>query len=719
MGKKVSIKSAITVLALFAIFVISGLNLFFSYKLFNDDKEAYLAQGEKFKIELVRDQITNKISSQYSEHKLLLYSDMTKLPNDLTVCALNKSSSINETIDACETQSAKISENVVLEYSGPRLIHVLEFHEFEDGGILRIKYDIDLSSYALGDVAFLKTTSDMADLTTTIKKVNFFVSSTKLSNSILLSTRTLIDSSLIPDYILNKLLLIITITVSLVLLISIILAKLISYPINRVTEFSKGLDTKNPIPYMPRETLLREVDVLGNTLKGLTTNLIDVNNELREKNENLEEIVRLRTIALEDLTAFQTLILNSLNQALLVINPNGICGNIFTDNCIEIFNENPNGAFFSDLLMKYRHSSNVNINNWTQSLFNEDLFFEDIVSLGPKICSKEDGLFFKKIQLDYFKIEKDDLLVGVLVVITDLTELEIAENKAFQSERLLKRILLFLRSKNNFKIQSEQIFNMFNDLLSNEIINTDNLPVLHTIKGSCGILGFEELQIKTHEVEDQIRENNIIPKESIISLYEQFKKSYNEVISLASNDETTNDSFDLKNYLMSKNNYFEEFSKHCGKEISINWDIAVNNNSCVKFLSLIESCFHLVKNAIIHGIEEPEMRAGKGKDKIGKITYRATEDEGFLIIEISDDGKGINFEAIRSKYNLDLSKDEIINGILAGKFSESRDIDLQRGRGKGVTAVHSELLKLGGSFQCETKVGLGTTWQITIPMGCI
>lgn len=718
-GKKVSIKSAITILALFAIFVISGLNFFFSYKLFNEDKEAYLANGEKLRIESIRDQITNKLSSLYSEHRLLLYSDILNLPSTLSACALNKSSSINENIKICEPQMLETRENIILEYQGPKLVNVSEIHEFEDGGIVKINYIFNLNGSAPTDVVFSRNNIDQSDLTTTIKKGNLFISTIKLNHEILLSTSTTVDSSLIPNYIFNKLLLTIIISLSLVLLISIILAKLISYPIYRVTDFSRKLDTKNPEPYNPEETLLKEVDVLGVTLKGLTTNLINANSELKEKNENLEEIVRLRTMALEDLTAFQALILNSLNQALLVINQDGTCGDIFTDNCVTIFNEPPKGLYFSDLISKYKHSSNINIKSWISSLFNEDLFFEDLVSLGPKNCSKENGLFFKKIQLDYFKIEKDDTRAGVLVVITDLTELEIAENKAFQSERLLKRILLFLRDKNNFKIQSDHISILFKALLENEKITSKNLPILHTIKGSCGILGFEELQIKIHDIEGTIRDNHSVSKEMIDGLLNEFKKMLNEVISLASDEPSINDGFDLKNYLLSKNSYFEELALKYRKEVLIDWDITVGNGSHERLLGLIESSFHLVKNAIIHGIEEPEIRAGNGKEKIGKIKYKAIEEDGFLVIEILDDGKGINFEAIRSKYNSDLSKDEIISGIMTGEFSESSDTDLHRGRGKGVSAINDELSKLGGSLQCESSFGLGTTWLLTAPLECV
>jgi len=130
---------------------------------------------------------------------------------------------------------------------------------------------------------------------------------------------------------------------------------------------------------------------------------------------------------------------------------------------------------------------------------------------------------------------------------------------------------------------------------------------------------------------------------------------------------------------------------------------------------LNEPLVHLLRNAVDHGIE-----------KEGKIKLFAYRDKGFAIIQIQDNGKGIDPEAVKaaaiSKGILtqiqanELSKDEAINLIFHPKLSTKTKVTEVSGRGVGMSAVKKKLEELNGTIRIETKIGEGTTFILMLPL---
>ena len=132
---------------------------------------------------------------------------------------------------------------------------------------------------------------------------------------------------------------------------------------------------------------------------------------------------------------------------------------------------------------------------------------------------------------------------------------------------------------------------------------------------------------------------------------------------------------------------------------------------------------HMVRNALDHGLETPEQRLAAGKPTTGRITMDVCKSGGDYIIKLSDDGRGIDPDAIREsayKKGLDidvdkLSDDEAIRLIFHNGFSTASALSEISGRGVGMDIVMSELQQLGGDIQIKSAVGLGTTFEIRIP----
>lgn len=142
--------------------------------------------------------------------------------------------------------------------------------------------------------------------------------------------------------------------------------------------------------------------------------------------------------------------------------------------------------------------------------------------------------------------------------------------------------------------------------------------------------------------------------------------------------------------------------------------------------SLAEPLIHIVRNSLDHGIESPDVRQTQGKSKTGTLTIRASQEADRVMIEIHDDGKGINPDVIREKAfekgliddatRQRLTDKEAVNLVLMPGFSTAEEVSDLSGRGVGMDAVRSAVDKVNGTMALESEVGKGTRIRISLPM---
>ena len=135
---------------------------------------------------------------------------------------------------------------------------------------------------------------------------------------------------------------------------------------------------------------------------------------------------------------------------------------------------------------------------------------------------------------------------------------------------------------------------------------------------------------------------------------------------------------------------------------------------------------HMVRNSADHGLEMPEDRVANGKSETGTITLRAYHEGGHIIIEIADDGHGLNTARIREKVienglatpaELDEKTDaQIHKYIFAAGFSTAAAVTNVSGRGVGMDVVRTNIELIGGSIDLASVAGKGTTFTIKIPL---
>ena len=132
---------------------------------------------------------------------------------------------------------------------------------------------------------------------------------------------------------------------------------------------------------------------------------------------------------------------------------------------------------------------------------------------------------------------------------------------------------------------------------------------------------------------------------------------------------------------------------------------------------------HLVRNSLDHGIESPEIRQAAGKNPVGTITLKAYHQGGNIVIEVGDDGAGINRQRILAKarerglqVSDQMSDQEVFALIFEAGFSTAELVTDVSGRGVGMDVVRRNIQAMGGRVEIESMFGIGTRMTVRLPL---
>ncbi|HUA15238.1 MAG TPA: chemotaxis protein CheA [Verrucomicrobiae bacterium] len=169
-----------------------------------------------------------------------------------------------------------------------------------------------------------------------------------------------------------------------------------------------------------------------------------------------------------------------------------------------------------------------------------------------------------------------------------------------------------------------------------------------------------------------------------------------------------------------------DVARQCGREVDL--QVSGQDTDLDKGIldAIAEPLTHLVRNAVGHGIELPEDRRKAGKPVLGTVKLNAYHQGNQVVVEVSDDGRGIEAQKIRAKAielglttteeAARLSESETLDFIFRPGFSTAEQVTEVSGRGVGMDVVQSVLHRLKGSISVETQVGKGTTFRLKLPL---
>jgi chemosensory pili system protein ChpA (sensor histidine kinase/response regulator) len=160
-----------------------------------------------------------------------------------------------------------------------------------------------------------------------------------------------------------------------------------------------------------------------------------------------------------------------------------------------------------------------------------------------------------------------------------------------------------------------------------------------------------------------------------------------------------------------------------GKQAELVVDGEANEIDRQVLESMLPPFEHLLRNAIAHGIEKPAVRRERGKPEAGQVLLKVRREGAEVIVEVGDDGGGLDLAAIRRKAyekgllleNQKITDEQAVELILQPGFSTASELTQAAGRGVGMDVVDNEVKKLGGSMRIETRAGEGTRFLIRLP----
>jgi chemosensory pili system protein ChpA (sensor histidine kinase/response regulator) len=166
-----------------------------------------------------------------------------------------------------------------------------------------------------------------------------------------------------------------------------------------------------------------------------------------------------------------------------------------------------------------------------------------------------------------------------------------------------------------------------------------------------------------------------------------------------------------------------QIAKEAGKRVELAVEGASGELDRQVLDKMLPPFEHMLRNAVVHGIESDKERQEAGKPATGRITIRLHREGSEMVIDVADDGRGLDVDAIRRKaYELDLlqpgskvNDEEIMSLILTPGFTTAGTVTQAAGRGVGMDVVANEVKKLGGSLRISSVTGQGTNFTVRLP----
>jgi two-component system chemotaxis sensor kinase CheA len=493
--------------------------------------------------------------------------------------------------------------------------------------------------------------------------------------------------------------------------------------------------------------------------------------KLKEYSLNLEEKVEVRTIDLARKNQLLTAMVNSLGQAFILLDENGICSKTYSLVTLKLLETDPSQKNIAQVL-KIPPEQTASFKSWIKLLFEERVSFETLVNLGPKTFAHSQG---RHIALEFHPVRQDGKkLTGLVVVATDKTgEIE-ALKQAEQEQQLAKRVIKLAKYKDLFwhfvasaekSLTELEVFLRDPDLLCSNVEKI--LRAAHTLKGEASQFWVTAVAQDMHEFETLIKvftsQNSNSRQETIQriqALLEKVKKDLKDFLKenatiVGEYDKTPQRHIEVSyeklqtfgdklqfNKTLAKQFEDEFLKESLGKFIEQYDDMALSlarqsgksvhpiimKGKGIRILvegyrEVLSSLVHLITNAVTHGIETPEVRLSREKDTAGTISVNIAEGREEIQIVVQDDGNGIDPTRIRkrmSNLGVTLSQketdEEVIQHIFDPAFSTSENLSPTAGRGMGLNALFNAVKAMGGQIQVRSSHEKWTQFIIILPL---
>ena len=345
-------------------------------------------------------------------------------------------------------------------------------------------------------------------------------------------------------------------------------------------------------------------------------------------------------------------------------------------------------------------------------------------------------------------------LVNLLVVISDVTD-EIERERAEAQQTELSNLLArFSSDRAGFVQFVHEADALIATITAPGVARVEVMRGLHTLKGNCGLFGAQAIATHCHRLEDHLAEHDDAASESERRALGEDWRALRRRIGVVlehggdgvwiGRDELD----DLRDRVpkMSCDDVrralatwtWESANRRLGRlgaqvrELAARLergpiDVVVDGGGLrfdpTHWSPFWISLVHLVLNSVDHGVEPADQRARAGKPARARVTLRAWLAGAQVLIEVGDDGRGIDWRAVAraaAARGLDTSSNEaLVRSLFVDGMSTRTAVDAQSGRGVGLAAVRAACERLGGTIEVESELGVGTVFRFRFAATCV
>jgi two-component system, chemotaxis family, sensor kinase CheA len=170
-----------------------------------------------------------------------------------------------------------------------------------------------------------------------------------------------------------------------------------------------------------------------------------------------------------------------------------------------------------------------------------------------------------------------------------------------------------------------------------------------------------------------------------------------------------------------------DLARSTGKDVQLILEGADTEIDKALIDRLFEPLLHLVRNAVTHGLEDPEERLEHGKPERGRLVLRGRPEGDHIIVEVSDDGRGIDREKVVKRaqqsgiidHVFSVTDSEVLDILCHPGFSTQETADLMSGRGVGMDVVRRAAARLNGALSLSSEEGSGATFSLRLPLSLV
>jgi two-component system chemotaxis sensor kinase CheA len=237
----------------------------------------------------------------------------------------------------------------------------------------------------------------------------------------------------------------------------------------------------------------------------------------------------------------------------------------------------------------------------------------------------------------------------------------------------------------------DRLIDLVGELVINQAVLAQRVMEAGLARASAVAMGLDELEQLTREIQDSVM---AIRAQPVKSVFQRMPRLVREVAAMT------------------------------GKPVRLVTDGEATEVDKTVIERLADPLTHMIRNAIDHGLESPEKRAAAGKPAEGVVRLTAAHRSGRIVIEVSDDGGGIDRERVKGiavergliAADAQLSDEEIDNLIFMPGFSTASEVSDISGRGVGMDVVRRSIQALGGRITIASRPGLGSTFTMSLPL---